>query len=331
MENKKYKALLVSEDGEKNYNREILDLDLDNLKKNDILINVKYSSLNYKDALSASGNKGVTRNYPHTPGIDGAGIVVESNNPKIKVGEQVIVTGYDLGMNTFGGYGQYISVPSGWLVKLPSNMTLKESMMYGTAGLTAALSVYKLLKQGIKKEDGEILITGATGGVGSIAIGILSKLGYEVIAATRKMDERESLIKLGAKDIISSEEINDISNKLLLKPRWSAVVDTVGGSILETALKTTKYGGSVTSCGNRLSHQLNTSVFPFILRGINLLGIDSVEIDMELRKEIWGLLAGDWKIDFDKHILSEVDLGGLNKKIDQILEGTHKGRTIVKL
>lgn len=331
MENKKYRALLVSEVEEKNFKRELVEMDLEGLEKNDVLIRVEYSSLNYKDALSASGNKGVTRNYPHTPGIDAAGVVVESNNPKIKVGDEVIVTGYDLGMNTFGGYGEYISIPSEWLVKLPENMTLRDSMVYGTAGLTAALSVYKLLKQGIAREDGEILVTGGTGGVGSIAIGILSKLGYDVVAGTRKLEEKEGLLRLGAKDIISIDEINDQSNKLLLRPRWTGVVDTVGGSVLETALKTTKYGGSLTACGNRLSHELNTTVFPFILRGINLLGVDSVEIGMDLRQEIWGLLAGEWKLDFDKLLISEVGLEGLDKKIGEILEGSHKGRTLVKV
>lgn len=327
----KYKAMVVHEHENSTYSREIVDKEISSLPDGDILINVKYSSLNYKDALSATGNKGVTRNYPHTPGIDAAGIVVHSINDNFKIGDSVLVTGYDLGMNTPGGYGQYISVPSDWVVKLPESLSLNESMIYGTAGFTAALSVYKLIASGITPSDGDILVTGATGGVGSIAVGILNKLGYSVIASTGKDEAKHMLLEMGAKDIILREELDDTSGKTLLKGRWAGVIDTVGGNILSTALKSTKYGGSVTSCGNVASSELSTTVYPFILRGISILGVDSVKCPMELRLKLWNLLSNDWKPANLALYVQEVSLMDLNTKIQSILEGKLIGRTIVNL
>ncbi|MGO3018883.1 MAG: YhdH/YhfP family quinone oxidoreductase [Anaerococcus sp.] len=331
MHNKEFKSMVVTETKDKEYKREIKNKSISDLPKGDVLINVKYSSLNYKDALSSIGNKGVTRKYPHTPGIDAAGIIAESENDRFKVGEKVFVTGYDLGMNTSGGYQEYIRVPSEWVVKLPENLSLKESMIYGTAGFTAALSVYKLIKSGVKPEDGNVLVTGATGGVGSTAISILSKLTYNVTAATGKLDEKEILLKLGAKDIIDRRNLDDHSGKALLKEQWSGVIDIVGGNMLSTAIKSVKYGGSVTCCGNVLSGELSTSIYPFILRGVSLLGIDSVECDMDTRIKIWENLANDWKIDNLTDNVEEVALEDLNNKIDLMLEGNHTGRTIVNL
>ena len=287
-----------------------------------------YSSLNYKDALSATGNKGVTRSYPHTPGIDAAGIVKASRSNNFKPGDEVIVTGYDLGMNTSGGFGEYINVPADWVVPCPNSLSLKESMFYGTAGFTAALSVYKLIGSGVKPKDGEILVTGATGGVGSIAISLLKKLGYKVIAATGKIHEKELLQTIGAKDIIDRKELDDASGRAMLKSRWAGVIDTVGGNTLATALKTTKYGGSVTCCGNIASHEFSSSVYPFILRGISLFGIDSVQCPMVLRKDIWSNLATSWKIDL-KSTITEVSLDQLDERINLILAGKHVGRTII--
>jgi putative YhdH/YhfP family quinone oxidoreductase len=323
--------MLVSEIEEKNFERRIIDRRIKDLPEGDILINVKYSSLNYKDALSAIGNRGVTRNYPHTPGIDASGIVMESNNNYYKVGDKVIVTGFDLGMNTWGGFGEYIRVPAEWVLKLPKNLSLRESMIYGTAGFTAALSVYKIVNSGIKPDDGDILVTGATGGVGSIAISILSKIGYDVIAATGKTHEREMLLGVGAKDIIHRKEIDDDSGKALLRGRWASVIDTVGGNMLATAIKSTNYGGCVTCCGNVAAHEFLTSVYPFILRGVTLFGIDSVRCPMDIRLKIWKKLSSDWKISDLNDNVDEVSLEGLGKKIDLILEGKHKGRTIVNL
>lgn len=331
MINNTYSALLISETEEKKFKREIVTKQIKDLPEGDVIINVKYSSLNYKDALSATGNRGVTKNYPHTPGIDAAGIVAESTNDNFKIGDKVIVTGYDLGMNTSGGYGEYIRVPAEWIVKLPENLSLRESMIYGTAGFTAALSVYKLVNSGVKPNDGPILVTGATGGVGSIAISILSKIGYNVIAATGKASEKEMLLGIGAKDIIDKKEVDDDSQRALLKGRWAGVIDTVGGNMLATAIKSTNYGGVVTCCGNVASHELSTSVYPFILRGVTLFGIDSVQCPMDIRLKIWDKLSSDWKLNNLNDAVDEVSLKGLSKKIDMILEGIHKGRTIVNL
>ncbi len=330
MNNTKFKAMMVTETGEKEFKREIITRQIDDLPQGDILINVKYSSLNYKDALSATGNKGVTRNYPHTPGIDAAGIVEESNNENFKAGDKVLVTSYDLGMNTSGGYGQYIRVPAEWVVKLPETLTFRESMIYGTAGFTAALSVYKLVNSGVKPGDGDILVTGATGGVGSTAVSILSKMGYDVIAATGKLEEKEMLIGLGAKDIVDRREIDD-TKSAMLKGRWAGVIDTVGGNMLATAIKSTNYGGAVTCCGNVAAAEFSTSVYPFILRGITLFGIDSVMCPMDTRLDIWNKLSSDWKLDNLNDNVEEVSLNELDDKIDMMLKGKHKGRTIVNL
>ncbi|HEY3151579.1 MAG TPA: alcohol dehydrogenase catalytic domain-containing protein, partial [Candidatus Binatia bacterium] len=219
--------MVVSETAEKTFVREIKQKVLGDLPAGELIIEVKYSSLNYKDALSATGNKGVTKKYPHTPGIDAAGVVADSTTKSFGLGDQVIVMGYDLGMNTAGGFGQFISVPSAWAIKLPQGLSLKDTMSYGTAGLTAALCVIRLMASGLSKDSGEVLVTGATGGVGSVAVAILAKLGFNVVAATGKTSENEFLTGLGAKAIISREEVNDTSGRPLQKPRWAGVVDTV--------------------------------------------------------------------------------------------------------
>ena len=325
-----FKAMVVFETPEKTFTREIRERALSDLPAGELIIEVKYSSLNYKDALSATGNKGVTRKYPHTPGIDAAGVIADSTTKLFAVGDQVTVTGFDLGMNTSGGFGQYISVPALWATKLPQGLSLKDSMSHGTAGLTAALCIIRLMASGLTKESGEVLVTGASGGVGSIAVAILAKLGFTVIAATGKASEHDFLKGLGAKAIISREEVNDTSGRPLQKPRWAGVVDTVGGNILATALKTTKYGGLVAACGNAMSAELNVNVFPFILRGVSLLGVDSVEIPMRARQMAWNKLAGEWSIDV-KRLVTEVSLAELNPKIDEILKGAIRGRVLINL
>lgn len=326
-----FKALVVSEIPEKTFVREIKQRDLRDLPAGELIVEVKYSSLNYKDALSASGNKGVTRKYPHTPGIDAAGVVVDSTTKSFAVGDPVIVTGFDLGMNTAGGFGQFVSIPSAWAVRPPLGLSLRDSMAYGTAGFTAALCVLRLLAGGLSKEQGEVLVTGSTGGVGSVAVGILAKLGFEVVAATGKTGEEAFLKHLGAKTVISREEANDTSGRPLQKGRWAGVVDTAGGNILATALKTAKYGGLVAACGNAMSAELNVNVFPFILRGVSLLGVDSVEVPMRARTMAWQKLAGEWKLDLRDEMITECSLEELNPKFDQILKGEMRGRTVVDL
>ncbi|MBU3111234.1 YhdH/YhfP family quinone oxidoreductase [Clostridium lacusfryxellense] len=331
MNNNEFRAILVSETENKEFKREVVTRHINDLPDGDVLINVKYSSLNYKDALSATGNKGVTRDYPHTPGIDAAGIVVENNNSSFAIGSTVLVTGYALGMSTSGGYAEYIRVPSKWVVKLPEKLSLRESMIYGTAGFTAALSIYKLINSGVKPSDGDILVTGSTGGVGSIAISILSKLGYDVTASTGKLSEKEMLLGIGAKQIVDRNDLDDNSGRAVLKSRWAGVIDTVGGNILATAIKSTNYGGTVTCCGNVASDQFSSSVYPFILKGVSLLGIDSVKCPMDIRLIIWDKLSSDWKPNNLGTNVDEVSLDGLSEKIDMILEGKHKGRTIINI
>lgn len=326
-----FKAMVVSETADKKFGREISQRDLSDLPSGELMVQVKYSSLNYKDALSATGNKGVTRKYPHTPGIDAGGVVVDCSNRAFAVGDEVVVMGFDLGMNTPGGFGQYISVPSGWAVKLPQGLSLRDAMAYGTAGFTAALCVMRLMAYGLTKEQGEVLVTGATGGVGSIAVAILAKLGFHVVAATGKTKEKDFLIGLGARAIIPREEANDTSGRPLQKGRWAGAVDTVGGNILATAIKTAKYGGLVAACGNAMSADLAVSVYPFILRGVTLLGVDSVEIPMNARLRAWQKLAGEWKLDLSGDLISECSLEELSPKIDQILKGEIRGRVVVDL
>jgi acrylyl-CoA reductase (NADPH) len=325
-----FKAMVVSETAEKTFVREIKQRPLADLPAGELIIEVKYSSLNYKDALSATGNKGVTRKYPHTPGIDAAGVIVDSTTKLFAAGDQVTVTGFDLGMNTSGGFGHYISVPALWATRLPQGLSLQDSMGYGTAGLTAALCIIRLMASGLSKDSGEVLVTGATGGVGSVAVAILGKLGFNVVAATGKASEHEFLKNLGAKAVVSREEANDTSGRPLQKPRWAGVIDTVGGNILATALKTAKYGGLVAACGNAMSPELNVNVFPFILRGVTLLGVDSVEIPMRARQMAWSKLAGEWSVDL-ANIVTPVSLEELDGKIDAILKGEIRGRVLVDL
>ncbi len=327
----KFRALEVKESANGKFSRKIIERSVNELPEGDILVRVNYSSLNYKDALSASGNRGVTKNYPHTPGIDAAGVIEESENDEFLPGDEVIVTSYDLGMNTSGGFGQYIRVPAGWVLTCPDTLTLKESMMYGTAGFTAALSVFKMQQQGVTPNQGEILVTGATGGVGSMAVAILARAGYQVVAASGKQKEKQFLIDLGAAEVIHRDEVTDTSGRPLMKGRWAGVIDTVGGDILATAIKSTRTGGVVTCCGNVASHELSTTVLPFILRGISLLGIDSGNCPMEIRQKIWNRIAGEWKLGNLDHLTKEIPLEDLDQNIELILKGKLKGRTVVNL
>lgn len=325
-----FKALVVSKTDDDKYIREIKQRNTDDLPQGDVLVRVSYSSLNYKDALSAIGSKGVTKNYPHTPGVDSAGVVEESSSEDISPGEEVIVHAYDLGVNTSGGFGQYIRVPADWVVKLPSGLSLKEAMIYGTAGFTAAQCIYKMQSNGVIPKNGEILVTGATGGVGSTAVAMLAKIGYEVVASTGKTDQAQFLKDIGAKEVISREESVDLSRPLL-KGRWAGVVDTVGGDILATAIHSTKQHGVVTCCGNVGGHELNTNVYPFILRGVDLLGIDSQNYPMDKRVIIWNKMAGEWKVDNLERLCNEISLEQLSENIDLILEGKQKGRVLINL
>jgi putative YhdH/YhfP family quinone oxidoreductase len=329
MQNFKYKAFVVEEIGSE-FVRSIQDLSTQNLPAGDLLIRVHYSSVNYKDALSATGNKGVTKNYPHTPGIDSAGVVEYSSTDQFKVGEQVIVSGNDLGMNTPGGFGQFIRVPASWAVKLPEGLSMKEAMIIGTAGFTAGISLLRL-NELVKPADGKIMVTGATGGVGSVALSLLSKLGYKTVAVSGKESEYEFLRSLGATDIISRAEFQQVDKRPMLSSKYAGAIDTVGGPILENILKSLQPLGAVTTCGSVSSTQLNMTVFPFILRGISLIGISAQNYPMNLRQNLWNKLSKEWKPAHLLDLYNEITINELDVTIAAILKGELKGRTIVNM
>ena len=320
----------VTEETEKGFTSSIQERSLNDLPAGDVLIKVLFSSLNYKDALSASGNKGVSRNYPHSPGIDAAGIVEESNLDHFSNGDEVIVTGYDLGMNTSGGFSQYIKVPKEWIIKKPDNFSLEESMAFGTAGLTAGLCVRKILLNGIKPEDGDIFVTGATGGVGTVAVMLLSKLGFDVIAITGKENQTDLLLSLGAKEVINRSEFEGEMKSPLSKPRWAGGVDAVGSDILSNLITATHQRAAIACCGMVGGINLNTSIFPFILRGLSLLGIDSAETLIEVKKEIWHNFATDWKLEKINDQIKDIGLDELDLEIEKILKGEQVGRIRIK-
>jgi len=329
MKSIQYKAFVVEEQAGK-FVASIQKLNTDNLPEGDVLIQVHYSSINYKDALSASGNKGVTKNYPHTPGIDAAGVVIQSESELYRVGDEVIVTGYDLGMNTAGGFGQYIRVPASWMVKLPIGLSMKEAMIIGTAGFTAGISVLRLTEL-VKPSDGKIIVSGATGGVGSVALSLLSKLGYQTVAISGKETEYPFLRNLGASDIKPRIEFQEIDKRPILSSLYAGAIDTVGGPILENILKTLQPLSAVTTCGSVSSTQLNMTVFPFILRGISLIGISAQNYPMLLRQNLWTKLANEWKPDNMLDFFTEISLDEVQNTLNSILDGKLKGRTIVKM
>ncbi|MCH2558540.1 MAG: YhdH/YhfP family quinone oxidoreductase [Alcanivorax sp.] len=323
---------LITEKTDDGYVSRVGERELGDLPDGEVRVRVHWSSLNYKDALSASGNKGVTRSYPHTPGIDAVGVVEEAGDGPFSPGDTVICTGYDLGMNTAGGYGDYIRVPAEWLAPLPAGLAPRDAMVLGTAGLTAALCVEALLDTGLQPEQGEVLVTGATGGVGSTAVSILSRLGFQVVAVTGKEDAHDWLRQLGATNILDRAALSEGQDKPLLKPRWAGVVDCVGGDMLVSALKGLQYGCSAACCGLAGSPKLeNATVLPFILRGVNLLGVDSVELPCEVKQQMWQLLAADWRPDLAALEAAEVDRSQLPDWFGRILKGGVRGRVVVKV
>jgi putative YhdH/YhfP family quinone oxidoreductase len=325
-----YRSFVVREQDNGEFSRSVEKKDTQELPAGEVLVRVHYSSLNYKDALSASGNRGVTRRYPHTPGIDAAGVVEESTVSAFQPGDQVIVSGYDLGMNHPGGFAEYVRVPAAWVVRLPQGLSLEQSMMLGTAGFTAGRCVEMLVRQGCVPGEGDILVTGATGGVGSISVGILAKLGFTVTALTGK-NEPAFLLDLGARAVLARGEFVRSRKKMLLPERWAGVVDTVGGQYLETAIKETRYDGVVTSCGNAASGDLALTVYPFIIRGVRLIGIDSARCPLAVRERIWQQLATEYKFSQLDHLISVITLEELDEAIQRMLAGSLRGRMLVRL
>ncbi len=325
-----FSALLIEKtDG--GFTRQVVQRQLSELPPGDVVIDVQFSSLNYKDGLSATGNPGVSRNFPHTPGIDAAGTVVGSQSGAFAAGAPVIVTGYDLGMNTPGGFAKRIRVPAEWVIPLPAGLSLHESMVLGTAGFTAALCVQKLEAAGMAPGNGPVLVTGATGGVGSVAVKLLAQLGYEVTGATGKAEQADFLTSLGASAVIDRETLREGGNRPMLKEQWGGVVDTVGGDILSNAIKSLRYSASVAACGLVNSPDIQATVLPFILRNVNLLGVDSVELPLAEKTAVWTRLGADWRMDGLTGLEEKLSLETLSDGIDRILAGKMVGRGVVHL
>lgn len=325
-----YKAFVIRENEDGTFTRSIENKSTSELPDGEVLVKVSHAALNYKDALSSSGHKGISKTYPHTPGVDACGVVVSCSTDEFKEGDEVIVTSYDFGMNTSGGFQEYIRVPAKWPVKKPNELSLEEAMILGTGGFTAALSLYKMEQNGQHPEMGPILVTGSTGGVGSMAVAILAMNGYEVIASSGKESAKDYLEKLGASSIIGREEVDDKSGRPLLRNQWAGAIDTIGGNTLATCIKACDRNGSVAVCGLVVSPELETTVYPFILNGVNMLGIETAETPRAIRLKIWELLASEWKpkqLDQMKKIIS---LEELDEHINLMLKGKSKGRVVVK-
>jgi len=324
-----FRSIVVHEKND-NFDISINHKTIDELPPGDLLVRVQFSSLNYKDALSTIGAKGVTKIYPHTPGIDAAGIVEESHDKSFPVGSSVIVTGFDLGMNTSGGFSEYIRIPSQWAVRCPSNISTREAMMLGTAGLTAGLAISTMTDK-ISLKGSKTVVSGATGGVGSIGVRLLSQLGADVTAITGKMEEKLWLMELGASEVLDREEFIDSTNHPLSKGIYDTALDVVGGSILSSIIASMNYDGIITTCGNVGGPKFETTVFPFILRGNTLVGIDSAGCSIEKKKMIWENFSSIWKINGLEKTSKLVSLENMIPEIEKILSGDQIGRIILEL
>jgi len=325
-----FPCLMVRRDDDRHVSCEVETLSAEQLPAGEVLIEVTCSSLNYKDALACQGHPGVMLQSPHVPGIDAAGLVTQSSSADFKQGDEVLVTGYDLGSAHWGGYSQFVRVPAEWVVPLPKGLSLEMAMMYGTAGFTAAQSVAAIQHAGIEPGAGEIVVTGATGGVGALSIGILAKLGYQVAAVTGKPEQETMLRQLGAQRILAREEVDDQSKKPLLRASWAGAIDTVGGNILSTLLRSTMHRGCVTACGLVAGIELPTTVYPFILRGVTLAGIDSAHCPRDKRLDIWERLAAAWQIEGLEKLARSITLSEVPRMAEAMLAGKTFGRILVR-
>jgi acrylyl-CoA reductase (NADPH) len=326
-----FTCYLVEKDSHDQIKSGLSRRNLSELPEGEVLIKVAYSSLNYKDALAATGRPGVARKFPHIPGIDAAGEVAETSSPVFQKGQKVLVTGYDLGAGRWGGWAEYVRVPAEWVIPLPHGLSLVAAMQLGTAGFTAALSVDAIKRHEITPQSGEVVVTGATGGVGCLAVSMLAKLGYTVVAVTGKADRHDWLKELGAARVIGRGEVDVKGGNPLLKALWAGAVDTVGGNVLATLLRSTHIAGCVTACGLVGGPELPTTVFPFILRGVTLCGVDSGWTRRERRLELWRLMAGDWKPDRLAEVSTQIDLKEVDEPVQRILAGEIAGRTVVRV
>ena len=326
-----FQALVVDK-SDVSFSVAVKPVTLEDLPAGEVVIRVSYSSVNYKDGLASIPNGNILRSYPFIPGIDLSGHVVSSTDDRFHEGQPVFASGYGLGVSHFGGYSEYARIPAEWVMPLPEGLSLKEAMIYGTAGFTAALSVQTLEEHGIAPDKGKILVTGATGGVGGAALAMLSKKGYQVVASTGKTHEAEYLKALGAREVISREEVMGSSTKPLDKQLWQAAVDSVGGNSLAAVLSKIAYGGSVAASGLTGGTAVPTTVLPFILRGVNLLGIDSVACPYDKRIKVWERMASDLKpVQLQDLVYQEVTLEELPSALGNILEGTVRGRVLVRM
>lgn len=324
-----FPAFVARKSGDGQVSAHVERLTVGDLPAGDVVIRVAYSSLNFKDALASQGHPGVVRILPHVPGIDCAGTVEESTSPDYRPGDQVIVTGYDLGAGHWGGYAEFVRVPAEWIVPLPSGLSLRETMIYGTAGFTAAQCVAAIVDRGIGPDRGPVVVTGSTGGVGSIAVAILAKLGYEVEAVTGKVEHHDWLHKLGARTVLGRDDVSDNRDRPLLRSRWAAAVDTVGGKPLATILRSLQHRGCAAACGLVAGTDIPTTVYPFILRGVMLAGIDSAQCPRPERMDMWTKLGGPWNIPQLDMLADEITLDELPDRIEKILGGQIMGRTVV--
>ena len=323
----KYKGYLVEENNGV-FSSSVKEINVPKIEPNSILVKVHYSSLNYKDALAVSGAKGVVKSYPFVPGIDVAGEVIESKSPQYKIGDRIIATGFKIGMSIFGGFGEIVNLPDNWVVKMPEKLDFLSSMSYGTAGLTAAACIKKISDAKCTQKL-PVIVSGSSGGVGSVAVGILSKMGYEVHALTGKTSHEETLKKMGANKVLDRNEFMSNPVKALDKGVYSSAVDTVGGEILAKIISMISNHGVISCCGNVAGPNFTSSVFPFILRGVQLCGIDSAESSIELKKELWNLLSNQWSLDLSNQT-KIVSLDEIEEEINKILQGNQVGRVVIK-
>jgi putative YhdH/YhfP family quinone oxidoreductase len=329
METESFRGYVVRRTESKDVVSSIEDITTADLPPGDVLIRVHYSALNYKDALAATGHPGVARKLPHIPGIDAVGRVVESASKELRPGDEVLVTSFELGSGQWGAWAEFIRVPAEWVIPLPEKLSPEDAIIYGTAGLTAGPGVEILQHHGVTPEGGEVVVTGATGGVGTMAVRLLAGLGYQVAAVSGKKERESWLRDLGAARVLPREKMIDTSDRPLLSATWAGAIDTVGSVMLATILRSTKLGGCVAACGLVGGADLPTTVYPFILRGVTLAGIDSGWISRERRTEVWRKLAGEWKVKHLGSIAEHIPLAKVEEYVPEILAGKIAGRIVV--
>ena len=310
---------------------QVAERSLSDLPPGEVVIRVSHSSLNYKDAMAATGHRGIVKTFPHVPGIDAAGTVVESSDPDFQPGDVVLATGRELGVERWGAWSEYLRVPAAWVQPGPEGLTPREAMVLGTAGFTAAQCVAALVEHGVTPDRGEIVVTGATGGVGILSIKLLAQLGYDVAAVSGKESHTEWLIQQGAKVVIPRQEFVETSSRPLLSTRWAGGIDTVGGPALPTMLRSTTHRGCVAACGVVGGAELPLTVYPFILRGVTLAGIDSAWCPDDRRRDLWERLGSSWKLSGLEQLGYDVALEDVHLSVDAMLRGENSGRTVVAM